>query len=216
MLKVKRSMTKMEGVLGAIDGLLVHIRLPRYTKNARPWLCYKSFYALNMQGVAGPDGECLYVNVGHAGATGDGCAARQSKFWDRCASNEFKYTDGNVFLGDAAYSLMPWLLTLYQGAQTIGGKNDVFNLHLSKGRQVIERAFGMMIKRWRILVSSLEFSVERCSMVIKICVMLHNMCMRDRLSQRVFIDQRTQRRHPFHPDSSENEIVPKIRLHVRR
>ena len=29
-----------------------------------------------MQAIAGPIGEYLYVNVGHAGATGDGCANR--------------------------------------------------------------------------------------------------------------------------------------------
>lgn len=69
--------TKMEGILGAIDGLLLHIHLMPHA-NARAYRCYKAFYALNMQGVAGPDGEFLYVNIGHKGATGDGTAARES------------------------------------------------------------------------------------------------------------------------------------------
>jgi hypothetical protein len=63
--------THMKGIIGAIDGLLVHIHLPAGTKNARPFRCYKSYYALNMQAVAGPDGEFLYVNIGHAGAVGE-------------------------------------------------------------------------------------------------------------------------------------------------
>jgi hypothetical protein len=85
---------------------------------------------------------------------------------------------------------MPWLMTPFEGAQEVGGMKDVFNLHLSKGRQVIERAFGMMIKRWRILASSLDYSVDRCNRVIRVCALLHNMCLtatkRVLLSKRLF------------------------------
>ena len=152
----KKMMVK--GCLGAIDGLLCRIKLFPGTKSARNFLCYKDFYAMNVQAVAGPHGEFLYVNVGHAGATGDGCASRQSRFWKRCANDDFKFSEGNFFIGDAAYTLMPWLLTPYQGPQLINGKNDVYNNHLSKARQVVERAFGMMISRWRILVPPLHLN----------------------------------------------------------
>jgi hypothetical protein len=206
--------TKMDGVLGAVDGLLVHIRLPDNTRNARPWLCYKSYYALNMQGVAGPDGEFLYVNVGHAGSTGDGCAIRQSQFWVNCMDDLYKYSDGYHFLGDAAYSLMPWLMTPFEGLFTLGGMQDVFNLHLSKGRQVIERAFGMMMKRWRILTTTLEYSVVRCNSIIKCCAMLHNMCLRDRLSRNITVDAPTELRHPFNLNRPGSCLVPRVHVHL--
>jgi hypothetical protein len=205
---------KMKGVLGAIDGLLVRINLPAGTKNARPYFCYKQFYALNLQGVAGPDGEFLYVNVGHAGATGDGCASRQSRFWHMCQQDEFHYSSGFFFLGDAAYSLMPWLMTPYEGAQEVNGTKDVYNNHVSMGRQVVERAFGMMIKRWRILAGSLEFSVVKCNKILRVCALLHNMCLRNSLSNKVTVDRRTAALRPFKQKDPITGVVEKVRLHV--
>jgi hypothetical protein len=109
---------------------------------------------------------------------------------------------------------MPWLMTPFEGAQEVGGMKDVFNLHLSKGRQVIERAFGMMIKRWRILASSLDYSVDRCNRVIRVCALLHNMCLRSSLSKRIVVDRRTEAHHPFSQRDPVNGVVERVRLHV--
>ena len=72
-----------------------------------------------MQGVADYNGEFLYVNVGHKGATADGCAIRKSRFWQRCKDDEFKVSEGNFFVGDTAYSLMPCLLCPFEGAHGV-------------------------------------------------------------------------------------------------
>jgi hypothetical protein len=88
----------IDGILGAKDGLLVHIKLPANTQNARTYLCYKSFYALNMQGVADDEGAFQYVNIGWTGATGDSCAAQRSTFWKRCERDEFKFSEGTMFI----------------------------------------------------------------------------------------------------------------------
>ena len=208
----------MQGILGAIDGLLVHIILPANTKSARKYRCYKQYYALNMQAVAGPNAEFLYVNIGHAGATGDGCASRQSRFWKRASNNDFHYKDGYFFIGDAAYSLMPWMVTPYGGANGVNSKEDVFNLQLSKARQVVERAFGIMIKRWRILVKPLEFkTIEQMAKVIRACAVLHNICTKDSLAAKndnIIIPQTDARRNPFNVKDPKNGVVPKIRMHL--
>ena len=211
------SKTGIVGILGAIDGLLVRINLPRNTINARPFHCYKSFYALNCQAVAGPDAEFLYVNVGHAGASGDGFASRDSSWWTWCESNLCDWMGGYFFLGDGAYSLMPWLLTPFEGAHGRDTPPDVYNYHLSKGRQVIERAFGIMMKRWRILLRALEFhDVERMVKVIKVCCMLHNMCTRHMPSKRVRVCAVDLGRAPFDyvGEFKNHGVVEKIRVHV--
>ena len=206
---------KMKGCLGAIDGLLCKIVLFPGLKSARPYLSYKGHYSVNMQAVAGPNGEFLYVNVGHAGASGDGCAARQSLFWRRCAADNFKFSQGYFFIGDAAYSLMPWLMTPFEGPQQVDGSKDVYNNYLSKGRQVVERAFGMMISRWRILVAPLDVkSIGRTADVIKVCCILHNLCLRNTLSKRVVINRRDEMRHPFRPECTKTGVVPRVRLHA--
>ena len=45
----------IQGVIGAIYGVLIKINLPPNEHNARSWRCYKSFYALNVQAAAGPN-----------------------------------------------------------------------------------------------------------------------------------------------------------------
>ena len=203
------------GVLGAIDGLLVHIKVPPKTKNCRPFLCYKHYYALNMQGIAGPNGEFLYCNIGHKGATGDGCASRQSMFWQRAKRNDFGHTDGFFLIGDAAYSLMPWLFTPYEGLNGVNTKEDVFNNRLSMARQVIERAFGMMISRWRILVASLSSqSVYKSTLIIKACCVLHNLCLKDFLSSDIRVNKEDLKKRAFNPKDKDNGVVEMVRLHV--
>ena len=207
----------VKGCLGAIDGLLVHINLPSNVKNARKFRCYKAYYALNCQAVAGPNAEFLYINIAHAGATGDGEAARRSNFWQRCEKNEFNYKEGYFYIGDAAYSLLPWMITPYQGTYGVNSPEDVFNLQLSRSRQSVERAFGIMIKRWRILVRPLEFgTVEQSVKVIKACALLHNICTEDTVANKKndVIASVDVARHPFDPKDPTNGVVPRIRLHV--
>ena len=200
----------IDGQLGAIDGLLIHIHLPPGTKNARKFQCYKSYYALNMQAVAGPNGEYLYVNIGHAGATGDGCAIRQSKFWKLNEDNVFKHTEGFFWIADNAYGLMPWLMCPFADT-TLGTQQDIFNLQLSKARQVIERAFGMTIQRFRILAAPLRFTVDQCVKIAKVCCALHNLCLQDNASNTVTVLKADDARRPF---IAKERLVPKILYHV--
>ena len=208
--------TGIGGILGAIDGLLVRIVLPPGTKNARTYHCYKSFYALNVQGVAGPDGELMYVNVGHAGSTGDGYASKHCNWYKSCAENTYWYKDGYFFLADAAYCLMPWCITPYEGVQGRNSPNDIFNFHLAKGRQVVERAFGMVMRRWRILIRPLEVhSVKKMNKIVKVCCMLHNMTLRNKQSAVIRVCGVDAGRTAFNPveEFKRHCVVDKIRMH---
>ena len=46
-----------------------------------------------------------------------------------------------------------------------------------KTRNVIERAFGVLKKRWRCLLRGLDLSMENATWVTVMCFMLHNVCM---------------------------------------
>jgi hypothetical protein len=51
-----------------------------------------------------------------------------------------------------------------------------FNAILSGQRVTIERAFGMLIRRWGILWKPLEYRVHDIVLISRICAKLHNMC----------------------------------------
>ena len=59
---------------------------------------------------------------------------------------------------------------------------DMFNYYLSARRQVIERAFGMLVQRWRILKQPLcQRAVSRIIIIVRTCVVLHNLCINNNI-----------------------------------
>ena len=76
--------------------------------------------------------------------TGDEYASKQSRLWKKCTNDDSKFTDGYFFkIRDAAYSIMPWLIAPYEGAQPLGGKNDVGNYHLQNQGKLLR---GLLIR----------------------------------------------------------------------
>jgi hypothetical protein len=106
------------------------------------------------------------------------------------------------------------MLTPFDGPQTPNSVKDVFNLQLSRARQVIERAFGMMIARWRILAGTLAYSIKRNVKVVKACVLLHNLALRSRKSSQFIVTRSDVLRRPFKAKCPLNGVVPKVRLHL--
>ena len=50
-------------------------------------------------------------------------------------------------------------------------------------RQVVERAFGLLVARWGIFWRPLRVSVDKIPLVIRVCCKLHNICI-DRFSEK--------------------------------
>ena len=80
------------------------------------------------------------------------------------------------FIGDEAFVLqnnflIPW------GGTGIGLAKDSFNYHLSVRRQVTERAFGILVKRWGIFARPLLVNQSRWALVSTVCAKLHNICI---------------------------------------
>ena len=63
------------------------------------------------------------------------------------------------------------------------GTNDrarkKFNYELSRARSCIERAFGLLKGRFRILFKKMEFSPRQAATIFTVCCMLHNILQRN-------------------------------------
>lgn len=78
-----------------------------------------------------------------------------------------------VFLADEAFSLNENILKPYAQRELTYEKR-VFNYRLSRARNCVENAFGLISARFRILQSAIHLSLEKASYkVLAICV-LHN------------------------------------------
>jgi hypothetical protein len=52
-----------------------------------------------------------------------------------------------------------------------------FNNVLSSQRITIERAFGILVRRWGILWRPIAYSLYRVARIARVCAMLHNICV---------------------------------------
>lgn len=79
------------------------------------------------------------------------------------------------FAGDAAYPSGESLIVPVAGAAK-DTPEDNFNYFHSAYRCTIERAFGVLVRRWGVLWRALPYSMPMNTAIIRTCVRLHNLC----------------------------------------
>lgn len=160
----------------AIDGLAVRTRQPYSTEsvNFKSYRCRKGGFAVIVMAGCDVRGNFLMAAPNHAGSTNDILAWNSSELHSALERGEL---DERYFIiGDEAFSCTNYLLSPWPG-RGIGKYKDSFNYWLSHSRQCIERAFGMLVRRWGIFSRKLECAFDRWPLVILTCMKLHNICI---------------------------------------
>ena len=67
------------------------------------------------------------------------------------------------------------------------GLKEVFNYHHASLRNVIERSFGVLKMKWRILLKVPSFPVNKQSQIIVACMALHNFIRETDINDEHFI-----------------------------
>jgi len=78
-----------------------------------------------------------------------------------------------MILEDEAYPLLSYLMRPYPSRQ-LAESWRLFNYRLSRGRRVVESAFGILAGKWRILNKPIETSHNMADRTIKSTCVLHN------------------------------------------
>ena len=92
---------------------------------------------------------------------------------------------GKYYLADGGFMLKPYLLTPYRGVRyhlkeysirSPKKRQDLFNNHYASLHNVIDRAFGVLKKRFPIIAEGSEthYPVDTISLIIIVCCILHN------------------------------------------
>eukprot|EP00794_Sanderia_malayensis_P016514 gene16514-18165_t len=79
-------------------------------------------------------------------------------------------------VGDSEYPMHEWLIKPYQYAPNMNSEEKVFNLALSEVRVCIEKAFGILKGRWRILIGKVSLEPSYEADIVVACCVLHNIC----------------------------------------
>ncbi|KAF0727134.1 hypothetical protein Ae201684P_019903 [Aphanomyces euteiches] len=166
--------------LGALDGTHVPIIVPQ-TMESR-FRNRKADITTNVLGVVDEMARFISVFAGAEGCASDGYVYNHVNW-------EANVPDGYFYLGDAGYRLSKKLLTPYRSTryhlqEWANSEDDrpqnareLFNYLHSKARIIVERAFGMLKRKWQVFASPVEVNVNYAVTVIHAACALHNFCI---------------------------------------
>ena len=179
--------------IGALDGTHVPLIVPtemtdKFRNRKGRYIityCLKNvlgYISTNVLGVVDEMGRFISVFAGADGCASDGFVYNHVQ-WEQLIP------DGYFYLADAGFKLTKKLLTPYRStryhlrewAVDENGRpqtpSELFNYRHSKARIIVERAFGILKKKWRVLGSPMELDIELSVEVIHACCALHNLCI---------------------------------------
>lgn len=184
----KKGRGYFEGVIGAIDGLLIPIEAQDDRPNARDFYCRKGFHALNCQAIADTDGRITYATIGSVpGCAHDSYSWAQDSMCGKLRDADHpicKYLKGRRYhlLGDDAYACSHTLATPWPGSHASDAPELAYNQCHASLRACIERAFGMLSRKWLCVKRPFAaHSIRRTKeapgvhVIVVVCMKLHNM-----------------------------------------
>lgn len=165
----------LPGTIGCID--CTHIPIIAPHENEYAYVNRKKFHSINVQAVC--DANFIFQDIvaKWPGSHHDSFILNTSSLYNRFEQGEF----GDCWLlGDSGYSLKSWLITPLSSPST--HQERKFNKVHRKTRCLIERAFGLLKSRWRILDHTggyLCYCPTKVAKMTLTCCILHNICLRN-------------------------------------
>lgn len=170
--------------IGAIDGKHVAIRSPH--KSGSQYFNYKKFFSTVLLAVVDAKYKFIIVDCGAFGRNSDGGILSNSKLGQKLQNQTLRIPPNkclpgtnvslpHVFVADEAFPLSKNIMRPYPGNQLIGDRDKkVFNRRLSRSRQTVESAFGILTMKFEIFERSLKVQPRHLHSIILACTCLHN------------------------------------------
>lgn len=169
--------------VGAIDGK--HVRIMKPVNSGSKFYNYKKYFSFVLLAVVDANYSFRYIDIGSYGSSSDSSIFAHSSFGQMLRNNELDLpansplpgTNGPpvpyVFLGDEAFALSEHLLRPYS-SRNLNMERRVFNYRLTRGRRVVECAFGLLTNKWRFLHGLINLNRENAICAVKAACILHN------------------------------------------
>ena len=169
--------------LGALDGKHIAIKKPK--KSSSEYFNYKGYFSLVLLALVDADYTFLWVNTGASGSSSDAQIFNRSKLKRRIENGTLGLpppeplgpggADLHYFLlGDDTFAMMCWLVKPYIRRQ-LTREERIANYSISRGRRVVKNSFGILVKRFRVLLTTMEQRQKVVRDIVLTCVVQHNM-----------------------------------------
>ena len=131
-------------VAGCIDGCHIQVIPPK--KDEPSYVNRHQTHSLNVLAVAGPDLMIYFADANAPGRCHDSRVLKKSSLWQCMEVDKNLPFEGAVLLGDLGYPNREWLLTPFPGDPV--GTKSLYNKAHRRTRNLVERAFGVIKKRY--------------------------------------------------------------------
>ncbi|XP_017474348.1 PREDICTED: uncharacterized protein LOC108364977 [Rhagoletis zephyria] len=169
----KTKSTAFTNFIGAIDG--THIRIKCPINKHDEYINHKKFYSIQAQAVVDSEYRFTDVFIGYPGSVHDTRVFVNSPLY---AKKDYP-PQGWLLFGDKGYpcQLYP-VAVITPFKEPLTANQARFNTAHSKGRIIVESAFGILKNRWRnIFNRELELKIENCIKTAFAAFILHNICI---------------------------------------
>ncbi|XP_065055079.1 putative nuclease HARBI1 [Rhopilema esculentum] len=166
--------------LGALDGKHVAMECPK--NRGSSYYNYKGFHNLVLMAMCDANYGFTLVDIGSYVGDNDASIFNQSEMGIAFENRIIDIPDpavvnGNtlpyVIISDEIFPLKERLMKPYSG-KILSEEKLIYNYRLSRCRQTIENAFGILAARWRIFRRPIRASTTTVEGIMKACVCLHN------------------------------------------
>ncbi|XP_051174824.1 putative nuclease HARBI1 [Leptopilina boulardi] len=164
------------GVIRVVDGCLIKISAPH--ENPDSYIDRKGHHSINMQAIF--DSRRRFIDV-YAACPG---SVNDARVWSLSTINQESLRDYDRYfpeqthiLGDKIYPVRFNLMPPFKGLRNLGPMELEYNRIHILTRQIIERAFALLLQRFRRLKYLYLQDVAIASLIILACCCLHNVCI---------------------------------------
>ena len=174
---------------GALDGKHIAIRCP--PKTGSLFRNYKGFFSIVLLALVDADYKFLWIDVGGYGSMSDAQIYNASELKECLEDGTIGFPEQGpmpnddqdmpyFLLGDDAFGLRTYLMKPYS-LRGMTKEQAITNYRISRGRRVVENAFGILAQRWQILLSTMMQGPDIVREITETCICLHNL-MRERFA----------------------------------
>ena len=170
--------------IGALDGKHVVIQSP--PNSGSLFYNYKGTFSTVLLAMVDAEYRFICVDVGGYGGNSDGGIFANSNLGRALQAGQLGVPAPSllpsapelgpvpyVVVGDEAFPMKHYLLRPYSGRR-LPEASRVFNYRLSRARRIVENAFGILTKRWRVYTGRLQVGPETADSVVRATCILHN------------------------------------------
>lgn len=174
--------------VGAADGKHCGIQCP--PKTGVEFVNYKHHFSIVLMAVVDANYNFIYAHAGVQGRISDGGVFKSTSFGQKLQNETLNLPPDEplpgrdklvpfVMVTDDAFPLGRRIMKPFPGTQKPASVERIFNYRLSRCRRVVENAFGILSQVFRILRSDMLLDPEKATLIVLVCVVLHNYLRRN-------------------------------------